>query len=255
MVIVSLTSFPAAITYAVGAIRSILRGEVLPDRLILYVTLADFAPGQMPQELLDLQQSDPRFEIRDYPVDIRSYRKLVPALADFPDDVIVTVDDDVDYHPAMLRRLLELHRQFPDDIIAHRAKIILPDRPYRKWPKLRWYDFLLRRDRAGFDVIQTGVAGVLYPPHSLKAEMIDPELFTRLAPTADDLYFWAAAVANGRRVRPVPFGLNKPRELGKPKSLSLKTLNFKTTTDRNLAALRALLTSFPILQTRLNYSL
>ncbi|MDE6536122.1 MAG: glycosyltransferase [Muribaculaceae bacterium] len=251
MVVVSLTSFPAAIPYAVGAIRSILRGELLPDKLILYVTLSDFAPGQMPQELLDLQESEPRFEIRDYPIDIRSYRKLVPALRDFPDDVIVTVDDDVDYHPSMLRRLVELHEQFPDDIIAHRAKIILPDKPYRKWPKLRWYDFLTRRDRAGFNVIQTGVAGVLYPPHSLKSEMIDPEIFTRLAPTADDIFFWAAAAANGRRVRPVPFGLNKPRELGKPKSLSLKTLNFKTNEDRNLAALRAILAAYPSLATTL----
>ncbi|MDE6263080.1 MAG: glycosyltransferase [Muribaculaceae bacterium] len=252
MVIVSLTSFPAAISYAVGAIRSILRGEVLPDKLILYVTLADFAPGEMPRELLDLQESEPRFEIRDYPRDIRSYRKLVPALKDFPDDVIVTVDDDVDYHPSMLRRLLELHAKYPDDIIAHRSKIILPSKPYRKWPKLRWYDFLIKSDRAGFNVIQTGVAGVLYPPHALKQEMIDPELFTRLAPTADDIYFWAAAVANGRRVRPVPFGLNKPRELGKPKSLSLKTLNFKTAQDRNLAALQAILKEFPEIAPRIS---
>ena len=252
MVIVSLTSFPAAISYAVGAIRSILRGEVLPDKLILYVTLADFAPGEMPRELLDLQESEPRFEIRDYPRDIRSYRKLVPALKDFPDDVIVTVDDDVDYHPSMLRRLLELHAKYPDDIIANRAKIILPSKPYRKWPKLRWYDFLIKSDRAGFNVIQTGVAGVLYPPHALKQEMIDPELFTRLAPTADDIYFWAAAVANGRRVRPVPFGLNKPRELGKPKSLSLKTLNFKTAQDRNLAALQAILKEFPEIAPRIS---
>ena len=252
MVIVSLTSFPAAISYAVGAIRSILRGEVLPDKLILYVTLADFAPGEMPRELLELQESEPRFEIRDYPRDIRSYRKLVPALKDFPDDVIVTVDDDVDYHPSMLRRLLELHAKYPDDIIAHRAKIILPSKPYRKWPKLRWYDFLIKSDRAGFNVIQTGVAGVLYPPHALKQEMIDPELFTRLAPTADDIYFWAAAVANGRRVRPVPFGLNKPRELGKPKSLSLKTLNFKTAQDRNLAALQAILKEFPEIAPRIS---
>ncbi|MBD5353177.1 MAG: glycosyltransferase [Bacteroides sp.] len=252
MVIVSLTSFPAAISYAVGAIRSILRGEVLPDKLVLYVTLADFAPGEMPRELLDLQESEPRFEIRDYPRDIRSYRKLVPALKDFPDDVIVTVDDDVDYHPSMLRRLLELHAKYPDDIIAHRAKIILPSKPYRKWPKLRWYDFLIKSDRAGFNVIQTGVAGVLYPPHALKQEMIDPELFTRLAPTADDIYFWAAAVANGRRVRPVPFGLNKPRELGKPKSLSLKTLNFKTAQDRNLAALQAIIKEFPEIAPRIS---
>ena len=34
-IIVSLTSFPAAIPYAVQAIRSILKGSVLPDQIVL----------------------------------------------------------------------------------------------------------------------------------------------------------------------------------------------------------------------------
>lgn len=251
-VIVSMTSFPPAVKYAVGAVKSILRGSVLPDKLVLYLTLADFGEGELPQELLDLERENPIFEIRDYGRDIRSYRKLVPALADFPDSIIVTVDDDVDYHPDMLKELLELHCKYPERVIAHRAKRILPGQPYRKWPKFRWYDFVTRRDRSGFDVIQTGVAGVLYPPHSLREDMIDPELFTVIAPTADDLWFWAAAVANGREIMPVPFGRNKPRALGKPRSLSLKTVNFKTGTDRNFEALNAILARYPEIRSLLS---
>ena len=89
------------------------------------------------------------------------------------------------------------------------------------------------------------MAGVLYPPHALKADMLDVELFTRLAPTVDDIWFWAACVAQGTPVIPVPFGRNKPRGLGKPKELSLKTRNFKGQTDRNLAALNTILEHFP----------
>ena len=33
-VVVSMTSFPAAIPYAVGAVRSILQGSELPDKLV-----------------------------------------------------------------------------------------------------------------------------------------------------------------------------------------------------------------------------
>ena len=49
----------------------------------------------------------------------------------------------------------------------------------------------------------------------------------------------------GTPVIPVPFGRNKPRGLGKPKELSLKTRNFKGQTDRNLAALNTILEHFP----------
>ncbi len=251
MVIVSMTSFPAAITYAAGAVRSILDGSVLPDKLVLYLTFSQFGEAGIPQELRELSERNPIFEIRNYDRDIRSYRKLIPALRDFPDAVIVTVDDDVAYHRNMLRSLLQLHELRPDAVLAHRAKRIKPGLPYRKWSKYRWYSFLFKRIHCGFGNIQTGVGGVLYPPHSLKTEMLDVDLFTKIAPTTDDIWFWAAAVADGTPVVPVPFGYNKPRGLHKPRELSLKTSNFKTGVDRNAAALKAVIEKYPEIGKRL----
>lgn len=247
-VIVSLTSFPAAIPYAAQAVQSILNGSVLPDKVILYLTFSQFGEGGIPQELQKLANDNSRFEIRDYPRDIRSYRKLIPALNDFPNDIIVTVDDDVAYHKNMLRDLLRLHKQMPQAILAHRAKRMKPDEPYRKWKKYRWYHFLLKKIHTSFKNIQTGVGGVLYPPHSLKKEMINVELFTELAPTTDDIWFWAAGVANGIPVIPVPFGHNKPKGLGKPRKLSLKTVNFKSGIDRNSAALKNIFEKYPLIK-------
>ena len=172
-VIVSLTSFPAAIPYAAQAIQSILDGSVLPDKVILYLTFAQFGEKGVPQDLLKLAKENPRFEIRDYPRDIRSYRKLIPAIKDFPDAIIVTIDDDVAYHKNMLRDLLHLHEQIPDAVLAHRTKLMKPGEPYRKWRKYRWYHFLTKRIHRDFKNIQTGVGGVLYPPSSLNKEMLD----------------------------------------------------------------------------------
>ncbi|MDE5838516.1 MAG: glycosyltransferase, partial [Paramuribaculum sp.] len=244
-VIVSLTSFPAAIDYAYGAIKSLLAGSVLPDKIVLYLTFAQFGNEGLPQKLMELAEANPVFEIRDYPRDIRSYRKLVPALADFPDAVIITVDDDVAYSPHLVRDMLELHQQFPEYILANRAKRIEPGKQYRKWHKFRWYNFLFKRYYPGFDILQTGVGGVLYPPHSLKADLIDETLFTKYAPTADDIWFWAAATAKGTKLMPVPFGKNKPKGLGKPKSLSLKSVNFKSGTDRNSETLHKIINDYP----------
>lgn len=158
-----------------------------------------------------LQEQYPVFEIRNHDTDIRSYRKLIPALTDFPGAIIVTVDDDVEYHRNMLRDLLQLHSRIPNAVLAHRAKRILPSKPYRRWKKYRWYDFVFKRIHKSFLNLQTGVGGVLYPPDALKKDMMAPALFTSIAPTTDDIWFWAAGVANGYPVVPVPFGHNKPK--------------------------------------------
>ena len=100
-VIVSLTSFPAAIPYAIHAIKSILIVSFLPDKIVLYLTFSQFDESGIPSELLKLTEECSIFEIRNYDKDIRSYRKLIPALNDFPDAVIVTIDDDVVYHKNM----------------------------------------------------------------------------------------------------------------------------------------------------------
>ena len=217
----------------------------MPDKIVLYLTFSQFGENGLPEELLELEKKNPILEIRDYPHDIRSYRKLIPALKDFPDSIIVTVDDDVRYDKDILKGLLNMHKKFPDDIIAHRAKKIKLGRPYKEWKKYRWYHFLRKSIHRSPLIMQTGVGGVLYPPHSLKEEMLSAKLFMELAPTTDDIWFWAAAVANGRYVLPVPFGKNKPKGLGKPKNISLKIMNFKRDTDRNAEALNKILNHYP----------
>ncbi|MCD8206391.1 MAG: glycosyltransferase [Bacteroidales bacterium] len=244
-VVVSMTSFPEAVPYATQTIQSILNGSVLPDKLVLYMTFSQFGKKGIPEYLKAMEENNPIFEIRNYDYDIRSYRKLIPALADFPEAVIITIDDDVKYHKDMLRDLLALHERIPNAVLANRAKRIKMGKPYRKWKKYRWYDFIFKRIYTDLTNMQTGVGGVLYPPHSLKPEMLDAELFSKIAPTNDDIWFWAAAVANGVPVIPAFSKHNKPRGLHKPKGLSLKTINFKGGFDRNTAALSAVFEHFP----------
>jgi hypothetical protein len=244
-----MTSFPQAVSFAVRAVQSILDGSVKPDKIVLYLTFSQFP--SLPPELAALANKNPLFEFRNYERDIRSYRKLIPALGDFPNDIIVTVDDDVFYNKNMLRDLLRLHARYPNALIAHRVKRLKLGIPYRKWRKYRWYNFFTKDLRPQFKNLQTGCGGVLYPPNSLKLEMLDPDIFTEMAPTVDDIWFWAAAVANGTKLAPVPFGHSKPRGLGKPKTLSLKKINVKSGTDVNRAALESILEKYPIIRQRI----
>ncbi len=249
-IIVSLTSFPQAIPYAVQAIRSILAGSLLPDKIVLYLDTQKFPESILPQELEALKAECPIFEVRFDEAEIRSYKKLIPALRDFPNDIIVTIDDDIHYHPNMLYKLVRLHKQLPNAIIAHRVRKINLNAPYHKWKKYKWYNFIFKRHHLSYLSLQTGVGGVLYPPHSLKTEMLNQELFTSIAPTMDDIWFWAAAVANGTKIVPVPFGYRKPQELSKPNEISLRIINFRSGIDRNRVALENILEKYPLIKER-----
>lgn len=244
-VIISLTSFPAAISYAIQAVKSILEGIVLPDKIVLYLTFSQFGESGIPMELQELVKNNPVFEIRNYDDDIRSYRKLVPALNDFPDAVIVTIDDDVWYNKNMLHRLLYLHNRYPNAIVGHRVREYKPNAPYRSWKKYKGHRYLLKSLKPKFTNIQTGVGGVLYPPDSLDTKMLDSKIFMEMAPTVDDIWFWAAAVAKGTKIAPVPFGYFKLNELKKPKEISLFNINGNSAKDVNRIVLEKILEKYP----------
>ena len=60
-VIVSLTSFPAAIPYAAQAVQSILNGSVLPDKVVLYLTFSQFGEDGLPKDHMKLANESPLF--------------------------------------------------------------------------------------------------------------------------------------------------------------------------------------------------
>jgi hypothetical protein len=63
-IIVSLTSFPAALPFATQAIQSVLDGSVLPDKIVLYLTAQQFPGSKIPSELQDLLTLNSIFEVR-----------------------------------------------------------------------------------------------------------------------------------------------------------------------------------------------
>ena len=99
--------------------------------------------------------------------------------------------------------------------------------------------------------MQTGVGGVLYPPHSLDESMLDPEVFMKLAPTTDDVWFWAAAVSKGTYVIPVPFGKSAAKGIGKPEQISLRHINLNPGDDKNRKAFEKIVEYYPKISKRL----
>jgi hypothetical protein len=190
--VVSLASYPARIEHAWIAIETIFRQDVLPDRLVLVLSEAEFATRELPARLRAQQRRG--LEIL-WTTDRGSHNKLVATRRAYPEATIITVDDDAWYEPWVVSRLVDEARRHPGTVIGLRGWAIARSHsglaPYVDWKRAS-------PATPAADVFLTGGAGVLYPPHLLPDDLLtNTELALRLCPTADDVWFWAVATVAG----------------------------------------------------------
>lgn len=182
-VIVSLTSFPARIGEVWKTIISIKSQTFRPEKIILWLSKEEFEKEEVPEELKRLQ--DGFFDIRWVDGNIRSHKKYYYAFKEFTDKIVITMDDDVYYHPDTIKFLYQTHLQKPDSIIANRVRVIKEKKgevlPYNKWKA----EMINKRDKNLFFI---GVDGVLYPHGDYRDQALNREMFMKLTPLADDVW-------------------------------------------------------------------
>lgn len=206
-VIVSLTSYPKRIGTVHRTIETLLTQDFKPDMVVLWL-----GEDKFPNKEADIPAA--LLRLRDFGLtigwtkDIRSYTKLVPALKAYPDDIIVTADDDMFYRPEWLGRLYRSYEGDQSVIHCHLVRKILFENgllcPYLKWA----YGTGIGESK--FHNLVMGVGGVLYPPHVLHPDVLDVVKFQRMAPLADDLWFWAMAVLNETKICLIREALGAP---------------------------------------------
>lgn len=199
-VIVSLTTYGRRLHDVYLTIESIMQGTVKPNRIILWLQ-EDYETKRLPSSLLRLQSRGLEIE---YCSDLKSYKKLVPALVKYPKACIVTIDDDVIYDVDMLECLLNSWYHHPTCIHAHRVHQITTNsdgtiKKYSEWSKCTVPD-----GEPSSRLLFTGVGGVMYPPCCLAEETTTASLFQRLAPWADDLWFYCMARKKGTLICKAP---------------------------------------------------
>ena len=124
-VIVTLTSYPPRMNTIWMTLRSIFGQSRLPDKIVLYLAKSDFPIGEadLPDSLREMLWND--FEIRWVDEDLKPHKKYYWAFRDFPDDLVVTIDDDLIYRRNMIETLLACHASYPDAIVASRTHLIM----------------------------------------------------------------------------------------------------------------------------------
>lgn len=189
-IIVSLTSYGRRVKSVVYyTLVSLLKQTERPSKIILWLD-ESWNDDNVPDKLKSLTKYG--VEIR-FCEDIRSYKKLIPTLREFPSKIIVTVDDDVIYNKHLVKSLMDGYRSNEriQCTVGSIPKIIEGNfAPYSTWTDIKHY-------YVGDTMVPIGVGGVLYPPASLDKEVLNINAFTTLAPNADDLWFWFMATKNG----------------------------------------------------------
>ncbi len=201
-IIVSLTSYPERIVEIHYVLFSLLNQTCKPDKIILWLGEEKNKFPNKDKDLPDsvIQMKQKGVEIK-YVSDIRSYTKLIPALKEYSDDIIVTADDDIYYPKEWLEKLYNEYLKEGDKYIyCHRAHSInmVNDiiQPYETWEKAT-------NSEPSYLNFLTGVGGVLYPPNSLFKDVLKQENFQKLSPFADDIWFWAMAVLSNHKIKVV----------------------------------------------------
>lgn len=183
-VIVSMTTFPKRYNEVVVSIKSLLLQKQLPDKIILYLG-TDCDVNSLPEQLLELQQYG--VEIKTGYPDIRPHKKYFFAMQEYPDNIIITVDDDLIYDKFLISDLLKSYKRYPNAISATRVHRMLVKNeiicPYNKWDYE--YTSLIK---PSLQLLSTNGAGTLFPPHILPDETFDIEKIQKYALNADDIW-------------------------------------------------------------------
>ena len=197
--VVSLTTYNKRLYDVYLTIESILTQTHKPDRVILWLDESEFSNKDLPNVLL--QQKERGLDIK-YCKNLKSYKKIIPMLHEYPEDVIVTIDDDVLYPSFMLEEMWRTHLSFPDTIVCNRAHKMTFDKRSSLKPYVQW-EWCSMDSEESHLLVATGVGGVLYPPGSLNENVTDEKVFLELAPNADDLWLKAMAFKNGTKYKKV----------------------------------------------------
>ena len=196
-VVVSLTTIPTRLSVLEPCIRSLINQSVKPDKVLLWLCEDGYfgrnaiSRDSVPETISQYQQDG---LVIKWTKNIGPFTKLIPSLTLFGSKKIVTADDDTIYPKKWLKGLLRVSDGHPGNIVCYRGSRMVMNNgklePYNDWP-----EFISKN--SSLWLFPTGKDGVLYPPGVLSKEVFNEDVFKKLTPFADDVWFKAMSLLNG----------------------------------------------------------
>lgn len=191
-IVISLTTYSKRIEEVYLVVESILNQTLKADKIILWLDEVEFNEEIIPNILK--KQRERGLEIK-YCENIKSYKKLIPTLKEYSNEIIITVDDDIIYPIDFIEKLYKNHIKFPNVILCNIGREI----PKNKKLILEYKNWKLSKNikLPMYEIVPIGAGGILYPPNCFYKDVQAKELFQKLAPLADDIWFKTMTLKNG----------------------------------------------------------
>lgn len=200
--VVSLTSYPARIGILERCLRSILNQNCKPKKIIITLSLSQFRNKylDLPNSLVDfISNNESEIQVLWVNEDIKPHKKWFYAFQLFSQFPIITLDDDVIYHPSTIRFLIESYVKFPHCVSCHRGNLMMFGDdgdllPYKAWQ----INFQKIKGEPTYQILPTGVGGILYPPpiKSIPKIAYNKDDFEEICPIGDDLWLKVMTAIN-----------------------------------------------------------
>jgi len=173
---------------------------VKPDRIILWLYEDEFNGVEtVPDKLESLKRRG--LEIRFCNLNLFPHKKYFYAMQEFPKNKVVTVDDDMLYHPDLIKNLLICNEKYPNAVCCSILREVglknSEVQPYSEWKYVQ--------DSTAPTYINhlMGGGGTLFPPGSLNHELFNVESIKKLALRTDDLWLKIMSLKQNTKVSSV----------------------------------------------------
>lgn len=200
-ILISLTTFPDRISKIWLVIECMLRQDVMPSKIYLWLSKDQFPlmRKQIPNRLLKYEKKG-FLSIVFVDDDLRSHKKYFYVLQKFPNDKIIVVDDDIYYPSTVIKDLLNLHKRNPNSICCLRAHQVIHDKNENLTSYNNWYK-IYKGYGPGFDLFHTSGGGSLYMKDFFDDELFNIGNFKRMSFYADDV--WLNIMAQIKKTKTV----------------------------------------------------
>ena len=206
-IIISITSYPPRVFNIEKMLDSVFSQSLLPDKVVLYLVESDFINHEIP--CFFEKYYGKGLEIHWCKENYKVHTKYFFAFQEFPNDLIITLDDDIVYSDTTVEELVSGYKLYPDCVIARRGHCILLDernkiKPYNDW---YWLGGGLE-GVAAHSMFATGVGGVLYQARLLNKKIRTNIEFQKVSAYNDDIWLKYIEICSEYKVVIIKSSLN-----------------------------------------------
>ena len=206
--VLSLTSYGKRVETSLPyTLYSLVTQTIRPAKIAVYLDDNHWGDEKLPPILKKLQSVGVEF---NYCEDLKSFKKLIPALIQYPNNPIITFDDDFYYNPEYLSWMTKAYQESDKKTVLGQWGCIPEKKDGKYIPYNEWKDCKYGNENSPISFYGCCCC---YPPLVFDDEILKKEVFLKLCPKADDIWFWAMEERQGIKRSYIPqkgYGYHSP---------------------------------------------